>query len=97
MPDWIIYADDLQEGDWFKALHPRLANAVEEEITGAVGRNPKLERVLLYDRPDIVLADGTETPVLVVERTIEVPRGHNVGQRFATNLKGGPPKASAAK
>lgn len=83
MPDWTIYADDLHEGDWFKALHPRLAGAVEEEITGAAERNPKLERVLLYDRPDIVLADGGQSPVLVVERTIEVPSGHNVGQRFA--------------
>jgi hypothetical protein len=83
MPEWTIYADDLHEGDWFKELHPRLADAVEEEITGAVERNPQLERVLLYDRPDIVLADSSGAPVLVVERTIEVPSGHNVGQRFA--------------
>ena len=83
MPDWTIYSDDLHEGDWFKELHPRLARAAEEEITGAVQRNPQLERVLLYDRPDIVLADATRAPVLVVERTIEVPSGHNVGQRFA--------------
>jgi hypothetical protein len=83
MTEWTIYADDLHEGDWFKELHPRLADAAEEEITGAAERNPQLERVLLYDRPDIVLADRTGAPVLVVERTIEVPSGHNVGQRFA--------------
>jgi hypothetical protein len=80
---WTIYADELHEGDWFRNLHPRLADATEEEITGAVKRNPRLERVLLYDRPDIVLTDGRDEPVLVVERTVEVPSGHNVGQRFA--------------
>lgn len=83
MPEWAIYADALHEGDWFRALHPRLANATAEEITGAVRRNPRLARVLLYDRPDIILTDERDEPVLVVERTIEVPTGHNVGQRFA--------------
>jgi hypothetical protein len=83
MPEWTIYADELHEGDWFRTLHPRLAGAAEEEITGAVKRNTALERVLLYDRPDIVLTDEAGVPVLVVERTIEVPSGHNVGQRFA--------------
>jgi hypothetical protein len=81
--EWTIYADELHEGDWFRELHPRLSNAREEEITGAVKRNPRLQRVLLYDRPDIVLTDDRDEPVLVVERTIEVPSGHNVGQRFA--------------
>jgi hypothetical protein len=83
MPNWSIYADELHEGDWFRELHPGLADAREEEITGAVKRNPCLERVLLYDRPDIVLTDERDEPVLVIERTIEVPSGHNVGQRFA--------------
>jgi hypothetical protein len=83
MPEWTIYADELHEGDWFRELHPRLSDAREEEITGAVQRNPRLESVLLYDRPDIVLTDGRDEPVLVVERTVEVPSGHNVGQRFA--------------
>jgi hypothetical protein len=41
-----------------------------------------MQRVLSYDRPDIVLLDG-ETPILVIEETTEVPTGHNVGQRFA--------------
>lgn len=83
MPDWSIYADELHEGDWFRELHARLAGATEEEITGAAKRNDRLERVLLYDRPDIVLTNARDEPVLVVERTIEVPSGHNVGQRFA--------------
>ena len=45
-------------------------------------RWPGVQKVLEYDRPDIVLLDG-ETPILVVEETVEVPSGHNVGQRFA--------------
>jgi hypothetical protein len=83
MANWAIYADELHEGDWFRELHPRLADAREEEITGAVIRNPRLGRVLRYDRPDIILANDHDEPVLVVERTVEVPSGHNVGQRFA--------------
>lgn len=83
MPGWTVYADALQEGDWFRELHPCLAGAREEEITGAVERNPLLEGVLLYDRPDIVLSDDRGEPALVLERTVEVPSGHNVGQRFA--------------
>ncbi|MBS0195453.1 MAG: hypothetical protein JSR77_01720 [Planctomycetes bacterium] len=76
-----VYWDDIQEGIWFQSLHPRLRDAALEQLTGAADRNPKLARVLRYDRPDIVLADGTD-PILVVERTVEVPSGHNVGQRF---------------
>ena len=44
--------------------------------------NPKLGEVLQYDRPDVILANNDE-PMLVLERTVEVPSGHNVGQRFA--------------
>lgn len=77
-----IYWDDIQEGLWFQSLHPRLKDAELEPIEGAVGRNPKLEAALRYDRPDIILADKG-VPILVVERTVEVPSGHNVGQRYA--------------
>jgi hypothetical protein len=43
---------------------------------------PAIERLLRYDRPDIIVTvDGK--PRLVVEKTSEVPTGHNVGQRFA--------------
>ncbi|MEF3309603.1 hypothetical protein PV433_11940 [Paenibacillus sp. GYB004] len=77
-----IYFDDIQEGIWFKSLHPYLSEASLEAITGATIRNTKLQGVLKYDRPDIILTfDGN--PILVLERTIEVPSGHNVGQRFA--------------
>jgi hypothetical protein len=79
---WTIYFDDIQEGIWFGSLHPRLADAELAPITGAADENPKLAEVLQYDRPDIILAHEDE-PVLVLERTVEVPSGHNVGQRFA--------------
>lgn len=50
---------------------------------GAKGENPKLvDGLLEYDRPDIILTYGSR-PVLSLERTEEVPTGHNVGQRFA--------------
>src|SRR4051794_12663239 len=80
---YTIYADELHEGEWFKSLHPALAEAAEEPLTGAVERNPKVAAALAYDRPDILLADANGEPILVVERTIEVPSGHNVGQRYA--------------
>lgn len=75
----ILY-DAYQEGRWFADLHPLLSTARLEPFpqspTGELGA------VLAYDRPDIVLLDDGR-PILVVERTIEVPSGHNVGQRFA--------------
>lgn len=40
-----------------------------------------LGEFLKYDRPDIILKDGDKV-ILVLERTVEVPSGHNVGQRF---------------
>jgi hypothetical protein len=47
------------------------------------GQNPSyVDSLLDYDRPDVILAHG-ERPILVLERTEEVPTGHNVGQRFA--------------
>lgn len=79
---WTIYYDDIQEGIWFAALHQALKGAALEPITGAVKANRKLRKVLQYDRPDVILA-YEEEPVLVLERTLEVPSGHNVGQRFA--------------
>lgn len=81
MSKFTILYDEPQEADWFRGLHPRLADAEEEAIT-VVQRRPSVQKVLAYDRPDIVLLDG-DTPILVVEETVEVPSGHNVGQRFA--------------
>jgi hypothetical protein len=78
----VILYDEPQEAHWFRQLHPCLAGAEEAPITGALKRWPKAAQVLSYDRPDIVLLDNGE-PILVVEQTVEVPSGHNVGQRFA--------------
>jgi hypothetical protein len=80
MPDFTILYDDVQEADWFSSLHPELNSATERPITGS--HNQAISQVLSYDRPDIVLVHEDE-PILVVEETIEVPSGHNVGQRFA--------------
>lgn len=81
MPDYTILYDEPQEAAWFRRLHPALLSAKEEAIT--VAQNwPSVQGVLAYDRPDIILLDG-DVPILVVEETVEVPSGHNVGQRFA--------------
>lgn len=76
-----IYYDSYQEGKWFEALHPDLIGSDLQPFP----RSPtgKLAGVLSLDRPDIVLTDLHDEPILVVERTVEVPSGHNVGQRFA--------------
>lgn len=79
---WTIYYDDVQEGCWFSHLHPALADANLVPITGALKTNHRLQGVLVHDRPDVILTHDRH-PVVVVERTEEVPSGHNVGQRFA--------------
>lgn len=76
-----IYCDDLQEGLWFASLSPNLVSSPIRAIGERNTNPPAVERLLRYDRPDIiVLVDGE--PKLVVEKTSEVPTGHNVGQRF---------------
>ena len=77
-----IYYDSIQEGMWFKQLHSALRDATLVRFPSAQDGPPSLRKVLSYDRPDIVLVDKGN-PILVLERTIEVPSGHNVGQRFA--------------
>ena len=77
-----IYYDSIQEGHWFKKLHPKLDSAELHPFPSKGKGDVRLAKVLAYDRPDIVLTDHDE-PILVVERTVEVPSGHNVGQRFA--------------
>ncbi len=87
MSQYLIYCDDLQEGMWFKNLDPRFIHARLETIPSnrralvAAG----LDKVLKYDRPDIILLDDNKI-ILVLERTVEVPSGHNVGQRYGRLL-----------
>jgi hypothetical protein len=78
---YTILYDEPHEAHWFRNLHPSLRNAREVAITDAKDWEC-VRAVLLYDRPDIVLLHENQ-PILVVEETVEVPSGHNVGQRFA--------------
>lgn len=77
-----IWSDNFGEATWFRSLDNRLTGASVETI-GSRGTNPKIiENLIAYDRPDIVLLDDGR-PLLVLEKTREVPTGHNGGQRFA--------------
>lgn len=59
----ILY-DEPHEGAWFRKRHPELQNAKEVAITVAK-KWPSVQKVLAYDRPDIVLLDA-DKPILVV-------------------------------
>lgn len=78
-----IFCDSLPEGMWFKRLNECFFEAQLITISNSQReqRRHGIDRVLQYDRPDIVLKDNGEV-ILVLERTVEVPSGHNVGQRF---------------
>lgn len=78
-----IFCDSLQEGMWFRNLHTCFSNAQIVIIPNnkREQRQYRIDKVLLYDRPDIILKDNG-CVIFVLERTVEVPSGHNVGQRF---------------
>lgn len=78
-----VFCDSLAEGLWFKRLHPDFADAELIEIPNSKREQARfgIDRVLQYDRPDIILKDYNDV-IFVLERTKEVPSGHNVGQRF---------------
>ncbi|MDR3448248.1 MAG: hypothetical protein P4M15_00590 [Alphaproteobacteria bacterium] len=82
MSDLSIFCDNAIEANWFKALHPQFAKAGVTTIKQRGGNPPLIDDLISYDRPDIILVEG-ETPILVIEKTREVPTGHNVGQRVA--------------
>ena len=76
------FCDDLNEYSWFVTLDKRLKAARFERI-GQRGSNPSvIDDLIVYDRPDVILLNNGK-PVLVIEKTREVPTGHNVGQRVA--------------
>jgi hypothetical protein len=79
-----VYSDNAIEASWFENLLPiELKKDVSSETIGDRGTNPQhIENLINYDRPDIVFCRGNK-PLLVVEKTREVPTGHNVGQRIA--------------
>ena len=77
-----IYYDSIQEGMWFKDLNVHFNDARLEAIPNTLTNNEhNLNAFLLYDKPDIILKDN-DNVILILERTVEVPSGHNVGQRF---------------
>lgn len=77
-----IWGDNENESLWFMNLDARLSNATVRNI-GRRGTNTALiDSLVIYDRPDIILLSDSK-PVLVLEKTAEVPTGHNVGQRVA--------------
>lgn len=78
-----VFCDSLQEGMWFINLHSDFHNAQLVVIPNTQREQARygIDRVLQYDRPDIILKDNDEV-IFVLERTVEVPSGHNVGQRF---------------
>jgi hypothetical protein len=86
MQDFKIYCDNAIEANWFKNLHPSFAK-IPYELIRSRGDNPELiENLIQYDRPDIIFIKGNK-PLLVLEKTREVPTGHNIGQRIARLVK----------
>ena len=82
MSNFVVYNDNAIEASWFKDLHPSFENLKSKDILGRGQNPPVVENLVQYDRPDIILTDGSKA-LLVIEKTREVPTGHNVGQRVA--------------
>lgn len=82
-----IFYDSIQEGLWFQSLSSHLKDATLHPFPTSKDTPPKLAQALSFDRPDIILAQDYE-PIMILERTVEVPSGHNVGQRFARLVAG---------
>ena len=77
-----IFSDNLIEANWFKSLNKKFYNSKIELIKGRGKNIDIIEKLISYDRPDIILLKNNK-PLLIVEKTREVPTGHNVGQRMA--------------
>jgi hypothetical protein len=78
----VLYSDDATEAEWFKNLNPSFRK-LKSNLILPRGKNIKIiNEIVKYDRPDIILLNDS-IPILVVEKTREVPTGHNVGQRMA--------------
>ena len=79
-----VYYDAYQEARWFTDRIPALRKLSDSNLVpiNTVENNSEIERMLRYDKPDIILVRNNKV-VLALEKTTEVPTGHNVGQRFA--------------
>lgn len=87
MTDYTIYSDNLIEANWFQNLSSEFKFAKIELINDRNKNISIINELVNYDRPDIILLDQNEKPLLVLEKTAEVPTGHNVGQRIARLVK----------
>lgn len=84
----LIYADSLIEFKWFQGLSESFKNSEYIKIIGRNKNPPIIEEIIKYDRPDIILVDKeSHKPLLILEKTREVPTGHNVGQRTARMVR----------
>lgn len=81
--EFFIWSDNELEAEWFASLDSRLASSTVQIIQNRGNNIQIIEELVAYDRPDIILLDKDGIPVLVLEKTREVPTGHNVGQRVA--------------
>ena len=81
-----IFSDSIIEFNWFKNLNFAFKDILFQEIKGRGKNNELVEQAIKYDRPDIILIKDKKI-LLVIEKTQEVPTGHNVGQRMARLVK----------
>ena len=86
MSQLFVYSDNAIEAAWFKSLNRHFENLQSKTIQSRGKNPPVIENLIQYDRPDIILTDGSQA-LLVIEKTREVPTGHNVGQRVARLVK----------
>ena len=89
-----IFCDSLQEGIWFKNLHSCFSDADFAVIPNSKREQAMLglDRVLIYDRPDIILKHDGQI-ILVLERTVEVPSGTMSANGLGVLL---PPRSSGS-
>jgi hypothetical protein len=83
---YVIYSDNIVEAEWFKSLHSDFSSSECKVILGRGENANEIDELISYDRPDIILTEKGK-PILVLEKTREVPTGHNVGQRMARLVK----------
>jgi hypothetical protein len=77
-----LFFDSEHEAHWLKHHSPLLESARLVPIRGRQDNPSLINELVVYDRPDVIVLRG-ERPVLTIEKTKEVPTGHNVGQRMA--------------
>ena len=69
MKNCIIYSDNLIEADWFQNLSPEFKDTKTELIKQRNKNIPIINELVDYDRPDIILLDQNQKPLLVLEKT----------------------------